>query len=41
MGPEGPFIARPEDCAYCATCETYCPNGAITLGYEIVWGGPP
>ncbi len=30
MGSEGPFIARPDDCAYCATCETYCPNGAIS-----------
>ncbi|MFN3763704.1 MAG: ATP-binding protein, partial [Anaerolineae bacterium] len=23
MGPDGPFIARPQDCTYCAECETY------------------
>lgn len=37
MGPHGPFIARPEDCTYCIQCETYCPTGAISAGYEIVW----
>lgn len=31
-----PRIVRPQDCAYCATCEDYCPEGAITLVYEIV-----
>ncbi len=40
MGPQGPFIARPEDCTYCAECETYCPTGAISAAYEIVWGPP-
>ena len=38
MGPEGPFIARPFDCTYCARCETLCPQDAITCTYEIVWG---
>ncbi|RLC93581.1 MAG: 4Fe-4S ferredoxin [Chloroflexi bacterium] len=37
MGAEGPFIARPADCTYCALCETICPQGAITCSYEIVW----
>ncbi|MCS7282387.1 MAG: 4Fe-4S binding protein [Anaerolineae bacterium] len=40
MGPDGPFIARPQDCTYCAECETYCPTGAIAAAYEIVWGLP-
>jgi len=34
MGPDGPFIARPQDCTYCAECET------ISAAYEIVWGSP-
>jgi ferredoxin len=38
MGPNGPCIARPEDCTYCAQCDAICPNGAITCRYEIVWG---
>ena len=38
MGPGGAFIARPDDCTYCATCESICPQGAITCTYEIVWG---
>ncbi len=38
MGPEGPYIARPQDCDYCATCDAICPQGAITCAYEIVWG---
>ncbi len=37
MGPEGPFIARPETCTYCAVCDTICPQGAIVCPYEIVW----
>ena len=37
MGPEGPFIARPGDCTYCARCDAICPQGAITCTYEIVW----
>lgn len=38
MGPDGPFIARPADCTYCARCEARCAQGAITCAYEIVWG---
>jgi NAD-dependent dihydropyrimidine dehydrogenase PreA subunit len=38
MGSGGPFIARPDDCTYCALCEGICPEGAIKCGYEIVWG---
>jgi NAD-dependent dihydropyrimidine dehydrogenase PreA subunit len=38
MGAEGPFIARPDDCTYCALCDAICPQGAITCAYEIVWG---
>lgn len=38
MGPDGPFIARPEDCTYCTDCEGICPQGAITCTYEIIWG---
>ena len=38
MGPEGPFIARPPDCTYCALCDAICSQGAITCTYEIVWG---
>jgi len=38
MGTDGPFIARPADCTYCALCESICPQGAISCRYEIVWG---
>ena len=38
MGSNGPFIARPADCTYCAICDTICPQGAITCSYEIIWG---
>lgn len=38
MGAEGPFIARPDDCTYCALCDAICPQGAIRCTYEIVWG---
>lgn len=38
MGANGPFIARPADCTYCALCESLCSQGAITCWYEIVWG---
>ena len=38
MGVEGPFIARPADCTYCARCDAMCPQGAITCTFEIVWG---
>jgi formate hydrogenlyase subunit 6/NADH:ubiquinone oxidoreductase subunit I len=38
MGLEGPFIARPADCTYCALCDAICAQGAITCTYEIVWG---
>ncbi len=38
MGPQGPVIARPDDCTYCALCDASCPQGAITCAYEIVWG---
>lgn len=38
MGSEGPFIARPADCTYCADCDGICPQGAITCAYEILWG---
>jgi coenzyme F420 hydrogenase subunit beta len=38
MGPEGPFIARPPDCTYCALCDAICSQGAIACTYEIVWG---
>ncbi|MDH7486397.1 MAG: 4Fe-4S binding protein [Anaerolineae bacterium] len=37
MGAQGPFIARPADCTYCAQCDAICPRGAITCTYEIVW----
>ncbi len=39
MRADGPFIARPTDCTYCAVCEAICPQGAITCVYEIVWEG--
>jgi NAD-dependent dihydropyrimidine dehydrogenase PreA subunit len=38
MGTVGPVIARPEDCTYCTECEAFCPRGAITCPFEIVWG---
>ncbi|NLE99389.1 MAG: 4Fe-4S dicluster domain-containing protein [Anaerolineales bacterium] len=38
MGPDGPYFARPSDCTYCARCDALCPQGAITISYEIVWG---
>ncbi|MCP4539507.1 MAG: 4Fe-4S ferredoxin [Chloroflexi bacterium] len=38
MGTQGPIIARPADCTYCALCDTICPLGAITCTFEIVWG---
>jgi ferredoxin len=34
---EGPVIARPGDCTYCAICDAICPQRAITCAYEIVW----
>ncbi len=37
MREDGPVIARPEDCTYCAECEALCPDGAITVTYQIVW----
>lgn len=37
MGPDGPFIARPEDCTYCADCESICPQRAIRVWYVISW----
>jgi ferredoxin len=40
MGLDGPSIARPQDCTYCADCEAICPQGAITCPFEIVWANP-
>ena len=37
MKAEGPSIVRPDDCAFCALCETICSEGAITCTFEIVW----
>ena len=37
MKAEGPSIVRPDDCAYCALCESICSEGAITCTFEIVW----
>jgi NAD-dependent dihydropyrimidine dehydrogenase PreA subunit len=31
-----PIIVHPQDCVYCGACEEMCPEGAITLVYEIV-----
>lgn len=28
-------IVRPDACTYCATCESVCPQGAISLSYLI------
>lgn len=33
-----PTFIHPELCAYCGICEELCPEGAISLSYEI--GGP-
>ena len=38
MGADGPWIARPEACTYCAACESLCPQHAVGCAYEIVWG---
>ncbi|MEE8391902.1 MAG: 4Fe-4S binding protein [Anaerolineae bacterium] len=38
MGADGPFIARPSDCTYCALCDTICSQEAITCTFEIIWG---
>lgn len=38
MGAGGPYVARPQDCTYCAACDAICPQGAITCTFEIVWG---
>jgi formate hydrogenlyase subunit 6/NADH:ubiquinone oxidoreductase subunit I len=38
MTAEGPRISRRGDCTYCTECEAVCPEGAITCGYDIVWG---
>jgi len=38
MGADGPIIARPKDCTYCALCESNCPQHAVSCAYEIVWG---
>jgi NAD-dependent dihydropyrimidine dehydrogenase PreA subunit len=32
-----PVIVHPQDCGYCGDCETLCPEGAISLSYEIVF----
>ncbi len=37
MGADGPFVARPADCTYCALCESICSRHAITCAFEIVW----
>ena len=37
MSPDGPVIARPQDCTYCAVCDAICPQEAITCAFEIVW----
>ncbi len=29
-------VIRPEDCSYCAECETICRSGAIRCPFEIV-----
>lgn len=29
-------VVRPEDCSYCAECETICRSGAIRCPFEIV-----
>jgi ferredoxin len=29
-------VARPDRCNYCADCEEHCPEGAISLPYQIV-----
>jgi len=31
------IILRPEDCSYCAECETICRAGAIRCPFEIVF----
>jgi formate hydrogenlyase subunit 6/NADH:ubiquinone oxidoreductase subunit I len=31
-----PVIVRPGDCVYCGLCEEMCPEGAISLSYEII-----
>ena len=31
-------IVRPEDCDYCAECESLCLYGAISCPFEIVFG---
>lgn len=28
------FIAYPEDCIACVTCEVFCPTGAITVNLK-------
>jgi NAD-dependent dihydropyrimidine dehydrogenase PreA subunit len=40
MGSDGPFIAQPADCIYCALCDAVCPQGAIIYTCEIIpWDG--
>lgn len=31
------LIVRPDDCNYCAECESLCPHGAIACPFEIVF----
>ncbi len=30
-------LVFPERCSYCAECQDVCPEGAITLPYEVVF----
>jgi NAD-dependent dihydropyrimidine dehydrogenase PreA subunit len=30
-------MVRPDDCNYCTECESFCPEGAIACGFEIVF----
>ena len=32
---QGPVFVRPDLCSYCGDCEERCPEGAISLAYEI------
>lgn len=32
------LIVRPQDCDYCAECESLCPPGAISCPLEIIIG---
>jgi len=39
MAAGRPHLLPDVNCEYCGECEEICPTGAVSLSYEIVFGG--